>query len=92
MINPAEFAGLIDGTPHTLNGVSVPCIVDDDTAEDHTAEGVFIDEFLLYVETRHLSPIPVPTQRLVIDGRKASVIHVDDTDGQLVIRLKWFDS
>lgn len=75
-----------------IDGAPVACILDDDERVPGAAEGVYLSQSVLHLRTVDLAAIPVITQRMVIDERQATVVHVDEAMGMLSIRLQWFES
>ncbi|RKJ18420.1 hypothetical protein D7X48_18250 [bacterium D16-50] len=75
--NPEEFA-----EKHTINGVGVTPIIDNDTLaelyiqKDTETESLFTDSVLMYVQQSELDFEPVPDQYLDFDGRTYIVTDV----------------
>jgi len=86
-INTAEF-----GDVHTIDGKSVACVVDGDLLQRRpgglaTSEGVFLEEFVVFVATAELDHIPVVNQRLRFDGGYYYVKNCHEEMGVLQITL-----
>lgn len=88
-INPLEFAD-----EHEINGDAVLAVVDRDvikerqqpTATDY-AEGVFMEEILVYVEADDLPRKPVKGELMTLDGERYLVKEVAENMGVLEITI-----
>lgn len=84
-INLGEFADT-----HSLNGVSVSCIIDKDVTQETAArnrdlEGVFLNTVTVYVAAVDLPARPVEGELLKIDGSFHLVQSVSDEEGVYAI-------
>lgn len=84
-INHDEFA-----ESHTIDGVSVVCIVDKDITDGRDGreinfEGVFLNTLTIYVSTADIENRPVEGQYIDFDGETYHVLNVSDEDGILAI-------
>jgi hypothetical protein len=90
-LNPEEFGKVrsidLDGAPVG----SVACVLDDERVPDDAA-GVYRSESTLWLKASDLPSLPVITQRIAVDGKLGTVVHVDEADGMLSLRLQWFES
>lgn len=84
-LNVDEFADLVE-----IDGSAVACVVDEPEST-FTADGVAIRETTIYVRSSDLTT-PVVDQRMAIGERLANVTNVDEEQGMLVIRLRWYES
>lgn len=77
--NSEEFA-----ESHTINGVEVEIIVDNDKlvelyiSKDTHTEELFTDSILFYIRKKDLDFEPVPNQYLEYDGRDYVISNVND--------------
>lgn len=85
-LNAAEFADTLE-----VDGASVSCILDDSRSTDTTIEGVALWDATLHVPTA-ATDFPVINQRMVVDGRDATVVGTEENGGILSIRLRWYES
>lgn len=88
-INPLEFA-----EQHNINGQIVTAMVDSDILKERSrptaseyAEGVFIDEKLVYVAADDLQRKPVEGEMFRLDNRRYIVKEVVDNMGVLEITI-----
>jgi len=86
--NPEEFA-----ETHTINGVEVDIVVDNDklaelyiSKETHTEE-LFTDAIMFYVRKKDLDFEPVPGQYMKYDGRGMLISDVKTDDESYTIVL-----
>ena len=95
-----EFGGTV-----TVDGVEVPGSLDEDTtgaapgaSAGRDAQGVYLSESVLY--TRIADPLhgvtglaerPADGQRMVVAGRRGTVVHTGLSMGLLAIRLQWWE-
>lgn len=85
-INTKEF-----GDVHTIDGRAVPCVVDGDLLKElpggvrGQVDGVFLEEFVVFVATSDLDPPPVKDQRVRFDGSFYFVKDVWENMGVLQI-------
>ena len=86
-VNPTEFGKL-----RVVDGRSISCVLDEDQRVPDPATGVYRSESTLYARTADLAALPVITQRMVIAGRQANVIHVEEALGMVTIKISWFES
>lgn len=87
-VNVDEFGSTVN-----IDGAPVTCVlIADENMTISEGDGISLLESLLYVRARDLSAAPEVRQRMTLDGRKANVMRVDQEQGLLVIRLRWFQS
>lgn len=89
-INGLEFAD-----EHTINGATVQCVVDSDiTKERNTpssseyANGVYIEQKMIFVAKSDLPGVPVKGEMLRLDGDRYLVDEVQESDGMLEITIE----
>lgn len=75
-----------------IDGVQVAGVLDADAEVPDPETGIFNSLSTLHVRQEDLPAVPVIRQRLVIDGKPANVIKVDEAMGMLSIRLQWYES
>lgn len=85
-LNTSEFADTIE-----VDGEAVSCILDDTRAPQGTIDGVTLYDATLHVPTAAID-FPVINQRMVVDGRDATVVGTEENGAILSIRLRWFES
>lgn len=88
-INPLEFADW-----HNINGDNVLAVVDRDVIKERQrptaaeyAEGVFLEEILVYVDASDLSRKPVKGEIFRLDGEMFLVVEVGENMGVLEITI-----
>ncbi len=84
-INTTDFA-----TTHDINGIMVPCVVDDDLLlerSDTAAQGVYLGEKLIRLKASLLPGKPVISARMTFDGKPWFVRNVAESMGLYEIRL-----
>src|SRR3954464_756496 len=82
-----EFGDSID-----IDGVTMACVLVNDEASRDDLDGVSVVESILYARASDFAVAPEERQRMGVGGRKADVARVDEEQGMLVIRLRWFNS
>lgn len=83
--NIDEFAEM-----HTLGGQEVPLIIDDDELQKRrikAAEGTYVGDMLLLVETKHINKKPVEGKKLTLDGKPYFVISCEEKEGLYEIAI-----
>lgn len=80
------------GAVRDVDGRSVACNLQDEQKATHVGDGVFVSESVLYIRLVDVAARPVITQRMTIDGKLGNVVHVDEAQGMLAVRLRWFES
>lgn len=86
-LNVDEFAETV-----TINGEAVACVIEGNGDTDGSNEGVIDVDTLLHARADAFYKRPTVGDRLTIDERKADVVGVNEEQGILELRLKWFDS
>ncbi|MFX3673290.1 MAG: hypothetical protein ACE3JQ_02415 [Paenisporosarcina sp.] len=87
-LNPNEFANL-----HTLDGVEVLLIIDDDMLMErkqnsiHSGEGVYNGEKIIHIATSYLGAKPVEGKKMKLDGKLYKVTDSEENEGMLTITL-----
>lgn len=84
--NIAEFGDIVE-----IDGVPMACVLVNDEAPDGE-DGVSVLESTLYAAASSFAEMPVVRQRMTIGTRLANVQKVDEEQGMLVVRLRWFNS
>jgi hypothetical protein len=85
-LDVGEFGDTVD-----IDGIAMACVlVNDDAPTDDV--GVEVLESTLYARASDFVQLPVVRQRLTVGTRQANVTRVDEEQGMLVVRLRWFDS
>lgn len=79
------------GSTLSIDGVPMTCVLVNDEAPTDD-EGVSVLESTLYAPAAGFTAEPQVRQRMDIGGRQANVVRVDDDQGMLAIRLRWFES
>lgn len=87
-LNVDEFADTVDVDGVTMAGV----LLADEAMGPPQDDGVTQLEQTLHVASSGFDVTPVARQRIVVNDRQADVLRVDEQQGLLVIRLRWFDS
>ncbi|AHN84823.1 ATP-binding sugar transporter family protein [Vibrio phage phi 2] len=89
-INGLEFAD-----EHTINGQTVTCVVDRDEIKERGtpsaseyAEGVFIEQVMIFVAKNDLPRVPVKGELLRLDGERYLVDEVAENMGMLEITIQ----
>jgi hypothetical protein len=92
-LNVVEFGDTITigAAADPLHGVPMACVLVNDEAPTDD-EGVSMLESTLYARASDFAAPPVVRQRLAVGARLATIIRVDEEQGMLVIRLRWFNS
>ena len=80
------------GEVRDVSGSPILCVLDDDQRNPDPETGIFLSESVLHLRGADLAAVPVITQRMTVNGRLGTVVHVDDAMGMLSIRLRWFES
>jgi hypothetical protein len=86
-LNVAEFGETI-----IIDGDAVACILDDQDDPGPGADGVTLYDAQLYVRAADFYKQPVIRQRLTVGDRQADVVGVNEDQGMLTLRLRWYDS
>lgn len=86
-LSPEEFGEVRD-----VSGSPILCVLDDDQRVPDPETGIYLSESVLHLRRDDLAAVPAITQRMSVNGRLGSVVHVDDAMGMLSIRLRWFES
>lgn len=79
------------GIAIAIDGVTMNCVLVNDEAPTDS-EGVSELESTLYARAADFAIEPVVRQRLTVGDRQANVTRVDEEQGMLVIRLRWYES
>lgn len=89
-INALEFADL-----HNINGNMVNCVVDRDVIKERGtpssseyAEGVFLEQIMIFVAKDDLPRVPVKGELLRLDGDRYLVDEVYEDMGMLQITIE----
>lgn len=85
-LNVGEF-----GVSIVIDGAAVTCVLVNDEAPTDF-EGVSVLESTLYARGVDFAQGPVVRQRMTVDGRQANVMRIDDNQGMLTIKLRWYNS
>lgn len=85
-LNVGEFGDTI-----AIDCVPMACVLVNDEAPTDD-EGVSVLESTLLARAADFAVEPEVRQRLSVGDRQANVTRVDEEQGMLVIRLRWFDS
>lgn len=88
-VNVTEF-----GRSRVVDGTAVNCDLQDVEKRIGAAgqDGVYLLESVLRLRTAALVAVPVVSQRMIIDGRPANVVNVNDELGLVTIKLEWCES
>jgi hypothetical protein len=90
-LNVGEFGQtvLVDGDP-------VTCVLPNDEDLHEPLDGVSVLESTMYARASDFDTVPAVRQRLALriddEDRQADVIRVDNDQGMLAIRLRWWNS
>jgi len=87
-LNVNEFADSLDIDGSSVAGV----LMNDEAPGPAEDDGVTQLEQTLYARAADFDQAPVVRQRLTVNDRQANVVRVDQDQGMLIIRLRWFDS
>ncbi len=85
LISGMEFAQY-----HELGGQTVPLIIDEDELQKRqmkAAEGTYLGDLLLLVETRYLKSRPVEGKTLRLDGKIYLVVSCKEKEGLYEIAI-----
>lgn len=85
-LNVGEF-----GDTLVVDGVTMACVLVNDEAPDGE-DGVSVIESILYAAASSFTIEPAVRQRMTIGSRMANVVRVDEEQGMLAIRLRWYNS
>lgn len=86
-LNVDEFAESVD-----IDGSAVYCVLEGNGDTEAPQDGVIDQDTLLYCKVSAFTELPVVGQRLTIDDEQANVIAVDQDQGLLILRLRWYNS
>ncbi len=86
-LNADEFGEVVD-----IDGSAVTCVFDPVVETPASQEGVLNQDRTISARASDFAEQPVVGQRLTIAGEQANVVAVDEQQGMLVIRLRWFNS
>lgn len=89
-LNSLEFAD-----EHNINGNPVVCVVDRDVIKERNAktyseyaEGVYLEQIMIFVAKDDLSRVPVKGEMLRLDGQRYLVDEVSENMGMLEITIE----
>lgn len=80
---------------HIIDEITVTAILDSTVQQEHPlsyAEGAFLSMVTLYVAASELGYIPKQDQRLNVDGKRWTIVHVAEEEGLLTLRLEANDT
>ncbi|AIF51252.1 hypothetical protein [Pelosinus sp. UFO1] len=68
-LNADEFA-----TEHNIDGQDILCVIDEDRAIPNANDGVYVIRRHLFISQTDLGYIPIPDQKIEVDGKYYYVI------------------
>lgn len=86
-LNVDEFADSVN-----FDGVTMACVLEGNGDTVGGPDGVINQDIVVRTREANFAAVPVVGQRVELDGEPADVIAVNDDQGMLEIRLRWWDS